>query len=78
MQPKIIGVRELRTNLKKIENAVKKGAYFVVTHHKKPIFEIHAPKKKIGKSLLDEFKHIRFSSGDPDLSKKIDEIVYDL
>ena len=81
MQPKIIGMRELRHHLAKISHEAKRGQSFLVTIHNKAAFRIEPPKeqeptKKIGKRLVDEFKHIQFRSGDKHLSEKIDEIVY--
>lgn len=78
MKTKTIGVREFRQNLTKIEHAISKGTSFVVTRHRKPIFEIRPPKKTMGQTLIEEFKPLQFSSGDPNLSKKIDDIVYGL
>ena len=74
-----IGVKKFRSDFKKIVRATKLGRSFVVTSHKEPIFRIEPPmkqKKRAGKTLYDEFKDMQFSSGDPNLSKKIDKIVY--
>lgn len=79
MRTKTIGVREFRQNFEKIERAVKRGQSFVVTRHQKPIFHIHLPQDKelhVGKQLIKDFEGLMFK-GDPDLSQRIDEIVYE-
>jgi antitoxin (DNA-binding transcriptional repressor) of toxin-antitoxin stability system len=81
MQPKTIGMRVLRQHLSKVRRAAEHGQSFLVTIHKKTVFRIEPTKKlkkdkKIGKRLFDEFKDLRFRSGDKNLSQKIDEIVY--
>ncbi len=78
MQPKIIGVREFHGNFKKIAQATQRGASFIVTAHHVPIFRIEPIQKKARTTLWDDIKDIHFSHDDPNLSKKIDEIVYDL
>lgn len=77
-QPKIIGVRDLYLNLKKITLATKHGASFIVTVHRTPIFRIEPIRKKKKTTLWEDMQDIRFSDSDPHLSKKIDEIVYDV
>lgn len=37
---KIIGIKELQTNTKKIREDVEKGVHFIVVWRSKPIFEI--------------------------------------
>lgn len=76
--PRTIGVRKFLEDLKKIERSVSRGSSFIVTRHQKPIFEVYPPQNTDRKTLLEEFKHIQFSHPDPNLSKKIDEIVYGL
>ena len=74
-----IGVKEFRNDFKKIVRATKRGQSFVVTSHKEPLFRIEPPqkeKKRAAKTLLEEFGDLQFHSGQKDLSKRIDEIVY--
>lgn len=80
---KIIGVRELTRNMKTISRATKRGASFLVMRNTEPLFRIEpiADEKKqenipAGKYTLKDLMGIRFRSGEKDLSKRIDEIVY--
>jgi len=79
MEPKIIGVRELHYDLKKITLAMKRGRSFLVKNHKEVLFRIEpavTQKKHVGKSILKDFEDMMFNHPDKNLSKKIDEIVY--
>lgn len=88
MEPTIIGVKELRTNLPAIAKATKRGKRFLVMKHHQVLFRIEPSittaytddkklhKKPTGQTLIDTFKDVQFKSGDPNLSKKIDNIVY--
>lgn len=81
MQPKIIGMRVLRQHLATITRAAERGQSFLVTVHKRAAFRIEPPKKQkrnkaIGQKLIDTFKDVMFHSGETDLSRQIDEIVY--
>ena len=73
---KTIGVKELHHNLKKVVRATQRGTSFIVTKHRKPIFRIEPVDEKKFKYTLEDLADIRFSTDDPDLSKKVDEIVY--
>ena len=77
MTSKIIGIRELHRNLKRISQAVKRGQSFVVLRNTTPVFRIEPlPGAKAGKKYgLDDFRRAEFS-GPKDLSKRIDESVY--
>jgi len=77
----IIGVKQLYKDIQKIAKRTAKGESFLVVSRSKPIFEINPhqqPKKQRGKkrTLLEEFEELQFNSGEKDLSKKIDKIVY--
>lgn len=81
MRPKIIGMRELRQHLTQVKQAAQRGQPFVVTVHQKVAFHIDPPKKKkrdenIGKRLVKDFQKLQFRSGEKNLSKRIDDIVY--
>lgn len=74
---RIIGVRELARNMKSISRATKRGASFLVMRNAEPVFRIEpALEEKKGKYTLKDLMSIRFDSGEKDLSKRIDEIVY--
>lgn len=73
----IIGVKELYKNLHKVAAKTKKGQSFLVMKHMKPLFEINpVHTTTTGQRLLGALKKMQIKSGDPDLSKKVDEIVY--
>lgn len=77
MQPKIIGIRELHKHLPAITTAVARGKSFVVIKHAKPIFNISPIADKIQKThTLADFKAIKFSHPNKNLSKEIDAAVY--
>lgn len=80
MPNEIIGFKELRTNLTRIGKQAEKGHGFLVMKHNRPLFRIqpieHTDNK--AETLFDAFKDVRFSGGDPNLSKHIDDIVYGL
>ena len=80
----IIGVKQLREELPKIAQAVKRGQSFLVMRHHEQLFRIEPPTQKNsdqkftpGQSLLREFKDMQFRGG-KNLSKNIDRIVYGL
>ena len=77
---KTIGVRELSRNIKAISRATKRGISFMVLRNSEPLFRIEpvAEEKRKGKYTLKDLMSIRFNSGEKDLSKRIDEIVYDI
>ncbi|MEK7084774.1 MAG: hypothetical protein AAB932_06065 [Patescibacteria group bacterium] len=79
IEEKIIGVKELRTNLPKIANAAKRGQKFLVMRRHVPLFYIYPILEPIKKPYtLADLKDIQFSdpNGDRNLSKHIDQIVY--
>ncbi|OGC81969.1 MAG: hypothetical protein A2V81_03800 [Candidatus Abawacabacteria bacterium RBG_16_42_10] len=73
----IVGVRQLHKELKEIIDAVAKGREFTVVKNSTPVFRIVPVRNRVThKKFLDELAKIQFKSGDKDLSKKVDEIVY--
>ena len=78
MQAKIIGVKELIQNLKKIYKKVDQGDEFIVVKNSKPAFRIVPaikPAIKERKYTLKDFKKLQFS-GIENLSENIDKVVY--
>lgn len=73
----IIGIKQLYRELPKITKQVKKGKRFIVVNRSKPVFEIipHEEEKK-KKYTFKDLAKLKFKSGDPYLSEKVDEIVY--
>lgn len=78
MEDKIIGVRELQRNLRVISNQALRGRSFMVVRNTKPLFRIEPPRSplKNARHTLADFKKIQFRSGNPNLSQKIDKILY--
>jgi len=78
MNQQIIGIKQLYTNLREITEKAQEGESYIVVRNSKPVFRIEpmaaVPRHK--KYTFEDLKKIRFSSDDPDLSKKVDEIVY--
>ena len=76
LKEKTISIREVHRNLSDITRDVLFGRPFIVTKNGQPVFRIEPIEQAKPKNLREDFKHIQFSSGDPDLSQKVDEIVY--
>jgi len=78
MRERIVGIRQLHRDLTKIMKAVSKGDEFVVMRNSKPVFRIMPLERHPTPRLftLKDLKKLQFHSGEKDLSKKIDEIVY--
>ncbi len=74
MTTTIMGIKELQLNLKRVADAAQRGESFTIVRDSKPVFTITPIRQRSG-TLEDAFNAVRFS-GDPDLSQKIDEIVY--
>ena len=77
MQTKTIGVKQLHQQLDKITRETRRGTSFVVLKHTIPLFRIEpiAPTKK---HSWADIKKLQFNSGEKNLSKNIDKIVYGL
>lgn len=54
MTPNIIGIKELQNNLKKVQDKVSKGGYFIVVSRSRPVFRIFPPAKE--SSLEDSLR----------------------
>ncbi len=70
---KIIGIKELQTNTKKIREAVEKGVHFIVVWRSKPIFEIK-PFEEIG--LVDAMQKTDLYT--EDFLRRLDEAEKDI
>ncbi|MBU4332624.1 hypothetical protein KKD19_03080 [Patescibacteria group bacterium] len=76
-EAQIIGVKQLYTNLKKISQRTAKGESFIVVRRSQPLFRVIPYQKEESKKYtLKDLEKLQFNSGDKDLSKKIDEVVY--
>lgn len=78
-----IGIKELQKSLKEVQEAVGNGKEYIVTSRGKAVFKIvpfsYIPEDQKNESwqeALDYFKGIQFEGGDPDASKKIDELAW--
>lgn len=74
MNTTTIGVKQLYKELKNIARDTKKGKSFLVMNRSEPIFRIEPVAQKPQKGL-EAFLNIHFS-GDKNLSKDIDKILY--
>lgn len=81
MKLQIIGVKELHKQLRQVSKAALQGQSFLVVRNSKPVFRIE-PVEHIAerKYSLKDFEKLQFSMRDKDenLSKKIDEILYEI
>ena len=78
MKEIIIGTKELQKNIKMVKDGVALGNTYVVVSHTTPIFKIspcnlNSENKKYS---LGDLKNFRFKSKIKDLSKTIDDVVY--
>jgi antitoxin (DNA-binding transcriptional repressor) of toxin-antitoxin stability system len=74
---KKIGSRELLRNMKGVKQAVAKGIEYEVYDRTNPIFRIvpiTANQNK--KYTFADLSAFQFSTDDPNLSKRVDDIVY--
>ncbi len=78
MAHQIIGIKELHKNLKRVADAAVKGASFTVVRDSRPVFNVEpvGTEARPGGSMEEILERLRFSSGDKNLSKNIDKIVY--
>ncbi|PIR46949.1 MAG: hypothetical protein COV07_01650 [Candidatus Vogelbacteria bacterium CG10_big_fil_rev_8_21_14_0_10_45_14] len=76
---KTITTRELQHNLPKVKRGLSKGVEYTVLHYGKPAFTLSPPSEVSGRKLktFEDLLKIRFQSGEKNLSRKIDKIVYD-
>jgi antitoxin (DNA-binding transcriptional repressor) of toxin-antitoxin stability system len=74
---KKIGTRELSRNLKSVKQAVARGTVFEVYDRTNPLFRIVPIDNSKGKEYtFADLSALQFSTDDPKLSEKVDEIVY--
>jgi len=77
MEKRIIGIKELHKRLREVSDLVRQGYSFLVVKNSRPAFSIEPIREEtMRKYSLNDFDKIRFKSGDKNLSKKIDRIVY--
>lgn len=77
MTPRIIGIKELQLNLKRVADAAQNGASFTVVRDSKPVFRIEPlPMERTSGSLEEFLKNGKFKGGPKDLSLRVDEIAY--
>jgi antitoxin (DNA-binding transcriptional repressor) of toxin-antitoxin stability system len=76
---KIMGIKELQLNLKRVADAAQKGESFTIVRDSKPVFTINPVIENMLErtgTLEDLLAAASFKGGPKDLSQKIDEIVY--
>ncbi len=78
MSTKVIGIKQVYTNLKTIAEETSNGVSFLVVKNSKPTFKI-VPLESDGASeqfTIDDLEDIQFEGGDKAMSKKIDKYIY--
>ena len=74
----VFTMREFVRSPKRASDLLRRGHSIDVTSNGELLFTAQ-PAEKIKKgATIKDFEHIRFRSGEKDLSKKVDEIVYGL
>ncbi len=77
MKEKIIGIKELHRKLKDVSLEVSQGRSFLVVKNSKPAFKIvPLEDDKPPKYTMADITLLQTKSHDGNLSKKVDEIVY--
>ncbi len=76
MNPEIIGIKKLHTDLKKITQETLKGRSFIVFKNTKPVFRIEPVEERKPAYKLKDFRDIQFRCADKNLSKNIDKYLY--
>ena len=77
MNTKTLNSREFFRSPAKVARLVRAGMKIIVTNRGEELFEAVPKQRRKGKTIKD-FEHLIFHDPklDPDLSKKVDEIVY--
>jgi len=78
MSTKVIGIKQVYTNLKTIAEGTSQGVSFLVVKNSKPTFKI-VPLDSSGNDnefTLDDLKDVQFDGGDKNMSKEIDKYIY--
>ncbi len=78
MSTKVIGIKQLYTDLKTITKETAKGVSFLVVKNSKPTFKI-VPLDDYSQSqqfTIDDLAEIQFEGGGKNMSKDIDRCIY--
>ena len=73
---KILGIKELQLNLKRVADAAQKGESFTIVRDSKPVFTIQPIKDEGRTGTWEDFRKAVSFKGGKDLSQNIDEILY--
>ncbi|NIA09604.1 MAG: hypothetical protein GWP10_07720 [Nitrospiraceae bacterium] len=78
MSIKIIGIKQLYTNLKNITKETSQGTSFLVVKNSKPTFKIVPLNNNHDNNqfTLDDLKDVQFEGGNKNMSQKIDKYLY--
>lgn len=76
MSTEIIGVKQLQHNIKHYGEAALAGRTFVVVRNSKPFFKIVPASDPVKTGTWKSMVAAAQFDGDPDLSARIDEVVY--
>ena len=78
MPTKAIGIKELQRDLTKIAREARRGASFIVLKHAVPMFRIEPPALQNKKYSWADIEKLQVHTGQQNLSRDIDKIVYGL
>ena len=69
-------MREFLRSPKRASDLLRRGQKIQVTSNGDLLFTAEPARKKEKGATIKDFSHIRFKSGEKNLSKRVDEIVY--
>ena len=77
-RPKEIGIKELQLHMPTITAQAMRGKSFIIRKHGKPAFRIEPMRRKTDqkKYALDDIDGIAFVSGEKNLSRRVDAMVW--
>lgn len=72
----IIGIKQFHKDMKKVTEQVSKGQEFIVVKNSKPAFRIVPIDTPKAKFSLKDLSKLQFNTGEKNLSREIDKILY--
>lgn len=72
----IIGIKQFHKDMKKISELVAEGQEFIVVKNSKPAFKIVPVNPLKSLFTLKDLSKLQFNTGQKNLSKEIDKILY--
>jgi antitoxin (DNA-binding transcriptional repressor) of toxin-antitoxin stability system len=73
----MIGIRELHAQMARVSQSALEGQEFIVIRNSKPVFKIVPYKTAKSKAYsLKDVLNLKKKTGNPDLSKQMDALLY--